>query len=117
MEGALLTSLDVGTAGADLTALVVRLLAEVDQLRAEVSGLRRENLEWRQQAGYWRSRHADALRRIAAQEQENEQLRGEIRKLQAERFGRRSEKQSGSNRSHELDDPGDTKPKRRRGRQ
>ena len=61
---------------------------------AEVAGLRRENLELRQQAGYWRSRHADAVRRMAALEQENEQLRGEIRKLQAERFGRRSEKQS-----------------------
>ena len=64
-------------ANADLAALVTRLLAEVDQLRAEVTGLRRENLELRQQAGYWQSRHADAVRRIAALEQENEQLRGE----------------------------------------
>ena len=95
----------------------MRLLAEVDQLRAEVAGLRRENLELRQQAGYWQSRHADAVRRIAALEQENEQLRGENRKLQAERFGRRSEKQSGSDRSNELDDPTDAKPKRQRGRQ
>jgi transposase len=117
MDGALLTPLDVEPAGTDVTALVVRLLAEVDQLRAEVSAVRRENLELRQQAGYWRSRHADALRRIATLEQENEQLRGEIRQLQAERFGRRCEKQSGSNRSHELDDPADTEPKRRRGRQ
>jgi transposase len=89
----------------------------VDQLRGEVAGLRRENLHWRQQAGYWKSRHADAVRRIAALEQENEQLRGEIRKLQAERFGRRSEKQSGSDRSNELEDPADAKPKRPRGRQ
>ena len=90
-----------------MTALVTRLLAEVDQLCAEVGGLRHENLELRQQAGYWRSRHADAVRRIAALEQENEQLRGEVRKLQAERFGRRSEKQSGSDRSNELEDPAD----------
>jgi transposase len=117
MDGVLLTPLEVGPSGADLTALVARLLAEVDQLRAEVSGLRRENLELRQQAGYWRSRHTDAVRRIAALEQENEQFRGEIRKLQAERFGRRSEKQSGSDRSNELEDLADTKPKRRRGRQ
>jgi transposase len=117
MDGVLLTPLEAGPAGADLPALVTRLLAEVDQLRAEVAGLRRENLELRQQAGYWQSRHADAVRRIAALEQENEQLRGENRKLQAERFGRRSEKQSGSDCSNELEDPADTKPKRPRGRQ
>src|SRR5258708_6963677 len=117
MVGVLLTRLEAGPADADLAALVTRLLAEVDQLRAEVAGLRRENFELRQQAGYWRSRHADAVRRIAALEQENEQLRGEIRKLQAKRFGRRSEKQSCSDRSNELADPADAKPKRPRGRQ
>jgi transposase len=82
-----------------------------------VAQLRRENLELRQQAGYWRSRHADAVQRVAALEQEHEQLRGEIRKLQAERFGRRSEKQSSSDRSNELDDPTNANPKRSRGRQ
>jgi transposase len=117
MDGVLLTPLEAVPAGADLAVLVTRLLAEVDQLRAEVTQLRRENLELRQQAGYWQSRHADALRRIAALEQENEQLRGENRKLQAERFGRRSEKQSVRDRSHELEDPADAKPKRPRGRQ
>jgi transposase len=117
MDGVLLTPLEAGPADAGLAALVTRLVAEVDQLRAEVAGLRRENLELRQQAGYWQSRHADAVRRIAALEQENEQLRGEIRKLQAERFGRRSEKQSGSDRSNELEDPADPTPKRPRGRQ
>src|SRR5271154_1844234 len=117
MDGVLLTSGDAGVAGADLTALVARLLAEVDQLRAEVATLRSENWELRRQAGYWQSRHADAVRRIAALEQDNELLRGENRKLQAERFGRRSEKQSSSDRSNELEDPSDAKPKRRRGRQ
>src|SRR5437762_2609990 len=117
MDGVLLTPLEVVPAATDLAPLVARLLAEVDQLRAEVAGLRRENLELRQQAGYWQSRHADAVRRLAALEQENEQLRGEVRKLQAERFGRHSEKQSGSDRSNELEDPADAKPKRRRGRQ
>jgi len=117
MDGVLLTALESVPADANLARLVTRLLAEVDQLRAEVAGLRRENLELRQQAGYWRSRHADAARRIAALEQENEQFRGEIRKLQAERFGRRSEKQSASDRSNELEDPADAKPKRQRGRQ
>src|SRR5207249_11198422 len=110
----LLTPLEARPAGVDLTALVTRVLAEVDQLRAEVAVLRRENLELRQQAGYWQSRHADAVRRIAALEQENEQLRGEVRKLQAERFERRSEKQSCSDRSNELSAPRDAKPKRPR---
>jgi transposase len=117
MDGVLFTPVEAVPTYADLAALVTRVLAEVDQLRAEVTDLRRENLELRQQAGYWRSRHADAVRRIAALEQENEQLRGEIRKLQAERFGRRSEKQSGRDRSNELEDPADATPKRPRGRQ
>src|SRR5436190_95250 len=117
MDDMLLESMEAVPADADLAPLVTRLLAEVDQLRAEVAGLRRGNLELRQRAGYWQSRHADSVRRIAALEQENEQLRGEIRKLQAERFGRRSEKQSGSDRDNELEDPADVTPKRPRGRQ
>jgi transposase len=117
MDGVLLTPLESGPDDTDLAALVTRLLAEVDQLRAEVARLRRENREWRQQAGYWQSRHADAVGRIAALEQENDQLRGEVRKLQAECFGRRSEKQSGSDRSNELEDRADAQPKRPRGRQ
>jgi transposase len=117
MDVALLTPVEAILASADLAPLVMRLLAEVDQLRAEVAKLRRDNLELRQQAGYWRSRHTDAVQRIAALEQENDQLRGDIRKLQAEQFGRRSEKQSGSDRSNKLEDPDDDKPKRKRGRQ
>ena len=117
MDGTLLTTLATVPADTDLAVVVVRLLAEVDQLRAEVAGLRRENLELRQQAGYWRSRHADAVRRSAALEQENEHLRAEIRKLQAERFGRRSEKQSNRDRSNDLEDPANSQAKRRRGRQ
>ena len=117
MDGMLLKTGGSDSANANLAALVTRLLAEVDQLRAEVAGLRRENLELRQQAGYWQSRHADAVQRIAALEQENELLRGENRKLQAECFGRRSEKHSGSDRSNDLEDPADRKAKRKRGRQ
>lgn len=117
MDGVLLPPVESGSANADLAALVVRLLAEVDQLRAEVAGLRRENLELRQQAGYWRSQHAAAVRRIKALEQENEWLRGENQKLRAELFGRRSEKHSGSDRSNDLDDPTEAKPQRPRGRQ
>lgn len=97
--------------------LLAQLRQEVAELRAEVARLRRENLELRQQAGYWQSRHADAVRRIAALEQENEHLRGENRQLQAQRFGRKSEKQSRSDRSHQLDDPGEAKSPQPRGQQ
>src|SRR5216683_1060643 len=117
MDGVWLTPLEVVPAAADLAPLVARLLAEVDQLRAEVASLRRENLELRQQAGYWQSRHADAVRRIAALEQENEQLRGQNRKLQAQAFGRKSEKQSRRDRSNQLDDPSEAKSSQPRGHQ
>lgn len=117
MGTAIFTPWEANPAEADSAPLGVRLLLELDRLRAEASTLRRENLELRQQAGYWRSRHADAVSRIAAMDQENELLRGEVRKLRAERFGRRSEKQSGTDRSNELDDPANPKPRRSRGRQ
>src|SRR5262245_48968557 len=67
------------------------LRRDVAELRDEVRRLRRENLEQRQQVGYWRSRHRDALLRIAELEQRVEQLEGEKRQLQADLFGRRSE--------------------------
>jgi transposase len=117
MDGVLLTPLEAKPADAALAALVTRLLAEVDQLRAEVAGLRRDNLELRQQAGYWKGMHAQACRHIGALQKEVEHLQGKYRQLQAQAFGRQSEKQSRSDRSHELEDPADAKPKRRRGRQ
>jgi transposase len=117
MDSALLTPVEVLPAPADLAPLLVRLLGEMDQLRAEMAELRRENLELRQQAGYWKSRPTDAVQRLTAAQQQIERLRGAIRKLQAERFGRRCEKQSSSDRSNELDDPANATPKRPRGRQ
>src|ERR1700751_3350489 len=117
MEGLLLEPVSETLALTSALPLLAQLRQEMAALRVEVASLRRENLELRQQAGYWHSRHADAVRRLAVLEQENEQLRGEVRKLQAERFGRRSEKQSGSDRSNELEDPADAKSKRPRGRQ
>ena len=89
------------------------------ELRAEVEPLRRENLEFRQQVGYWQSRHRDALLRIAALEQEVEQLEGQKRQLQADLFGRRSETKPLKDRSNHLDDPQDDShhPKRKRGQQ
>ena len=92
---------------------------EVLKLRTEVQCLQRENLELRQQVGYWQSRHRDSLKRIAALEQEIEQLKGEKRQLQADLFGRRSETKPLNDRSNHLDDPQDDsqQPKRKRGQQ
>src|SRR5271170_5845540 len=89
------------------------------ELCARIQRLERENLEFRQQVGYWKSRHRDALLRIAALEQENEQLEGEKRQLQADLFGRRSETKPLRDRSNHLDDSqADSQhPKRKRGQQ
>ena len=88
-----------------------------DNLAAEIYA--NLDLELRQQVGYWKSRHRDALKRIAALEQEIEQLEGEKRQLQADLFGRRSETKPLNDRSNHLDDPQDDsqQPKRKRGQQ
>src|SRR5437868_7103211 len=80
--------------------LLDRLWSELTQLRAEVDTLRRDNLEMRQQAGYWKGMHARALERLTAVEQENEHLRGEVARLNAQLFGQKSEKQSRKDRSN-----------------
>lgn len=99
--------------------LVEDLRRDVAALRDRVHHLERENLELRQQAGYWKSRHRDAMRRIGELEQQVEQLRGEKRQLQADLFGRRSEATPLNDRSNHLDDPRDDTqgPKRKRGQQ
>ncbi len=97
--------------------LMAQLRQEVTELRAEVAGLRRENLELRQQAGYWKGMHAQACRRIAELETAVEHLHGENRKLQTQAFGRKSEKQSCSDRSNQLEDPNEPRPQRPRGQQ
>jgi hypothetical protein len=71
--------------------LLEDLRHDVAALRNRVDQLERENLGLRQQAGYWQSRHRDALGRIGQLEQQVEHLQGEKRQLQAELFGRRSE--------------------------
>ena len=91
----------------ELVALVEDLRRQVSALHAKVERWERENLEFRQQAGYWKSRHRDALDRVAALEQKVEHLEGEKRQLQADLFGRRSEAQPGNDRSNDLDDPQD----------
>jgi transposase len=103
----------------ELIALVATLRQEVADLRAEVERLNRENLEFRQQAGYWKSRHRDALRRITELEQKVEQLEGEKRQLKADLFGKSTETTTRSDRSNHWDDPQDDsqEPQRKRGQQ
>jgi transposase len=84
-------------------SLLDQLRSELLQVRAEVAALRRDNLELRQQAGYWKGMHARALERRTALEQDNEHLRGEVARLNAQLFGQKSEKQSRKDRSNQLD--------------
>src|SRR3954454_19647411 len=119
MDGQLVQVCGPSDFASELIVLVKDLRQEVVELRAEVQTLQRENLELRQQAGYWKSRHRDALGRITALEQNVEHLDGEKRQLQADLFGRRSETQSRHDRSNDLNDPQDDSqgPPRKRGQQ
>jgi transposase len=99
--------------------LLDQLRADLTQLRAEVETLRRDNLELRQQASYWKSMHARSLQRLTVLVQDNDHLRGEVARLQAQLFGQKSEKQAARDRSNDLvglDDEvaaGDPKPVKR----
>jgi transposase len=119
MDGQLVQVFCPSDSLSESAALVVIPRQEWVELCAEVRRLGRENLEFRQQVGYWKSRHRDALLRIAALEQKNDQLEGEKRQLQADLFGRRSETKPLRDRSNHLGDPQDDSqhPKRKRGQQ
>ena len=108
-----------------LAEQVRSLFATVECLRHEVAELRVENADLRQQVrelrcdvAYWKSRHADAVQRNVKLQTELDQAKAEIRQLKAERFGKRSEKQSSTDRSNQLSDPqSPVLPKKRRGQQ
>jgi transposase len=119
MNGQLVHVRRAGNSSLDLIALVATLRQEVADLRAEVERLQRENLEFRQQAGYWKSRHRDAVQRTTELERKVEQLEGEKRQLTADLFGKRTEITTRRDRSNHLDDPRDESPKppRKRGQQ
>ena len=64
--------------------------------------------DFRREVGYWKSRHADAVKRIEKLLAELDQSRGETRALQDKLFGRKSEKSARSDRSNDLSDPEET---------
>ena len=75
------------------------------RVERELGALRREVSELRCEVGYWKSRHADAVKRIEGLKEELQQAQGQVRVLQAKLFGRKSEKSGVSDRSNELLDP------------
>src|SRR5689334_6653718 len=95
MDGTLVDALP-GTELFSLADLVRQMRREMIELRQEVDHLRREILELRHQAGYWKGMHAKAVRRIQELQAENDQLRGAVRELRTQLFGRKSAKGSRS---------------------
>lgn len=94
----------------DLAELVQSLRKEVGQLRREVATLRAE-------VGYWKSRHADAVKRNERLQAELQQARGEIRQLKARLFGRKAERHlAGQDLAKLVEDEGRS-PARKRGGQ
>jgi len=77
----------------------------LQRVERELGALRREVSELRCEVGYWRSRHADAVKRNQQLAEELRQAKGEIRTLRDERFGRKSEKATSTDRSNDLFDP------------
>jgi transposase len=77
----------------------------LQRLERELGELRREVSELRCAVGYWKSRHADALKRNERLTEELHQAQGQIRSLQDKLFGRKSEKSARSDRSNDLFDP------------
>jgi transposase len=76
----------------------------LQRLERELGELRREVSELRCDVGYWKSRHADALKRNEQLTEELHQAQGQIRSLQDKLFGRKSEKSARSDRSNDLFD-------------
>src|SRR4030042_1403516 len=64
----------------------------LQRLERKLAELRREVSELRCDVGYWKSRHADAVKRNERLTEELHQAQGQIRSLQGKLFGRKSEK-------------------------
>jgi len=97
-----------------LTVLVNDLRGEVQQLRAENAQLRQQVCELKCDVGYWKSCHAGTVARHLKGQRELEVANSEIRQLKAERFGKKSEKNSSTDRSNELDDPANSPPSKKK---
>jgi transposase len=67
--------------------------------------LEKLSAEFRCEVGYWKSRHADAVKRIEQLKEELDESRGQTRALQDKLFGRKSEKSAHCDRSNDLFDP------------
>lgn len=100
---------------------VFSLRAEVGALRNEVRQLREEVEFWKAEshkhfcdAQYWRAMHQQALERIAKRDQEIDRLKGEVRGLRQQLFGRKTEKGKAEPTPQGL---GETSSGRRRGQQ
>lgn len=90
----------------------------LQRLERELGELRREVRELRCEVGYWKSRHADAVKCNEQLAEELHQAKGEIRTLRDQQFGRTSEKASQTDRSNDLFDPLESPlPSRKRGAQ
>lgn len=98
--------------GAELSALVDKLLEEVGQLRREVG-------ELRQEAGYWKGMFAQAKQKNEKLQKQIDELRAENRQLKDKLYGTKSEKKSSQDRSNQLEDLSQPHfgPKRSRGHQ
>ena len=94
----------------DLGVLIASLEEEVRQLRREVTTLRAE-------AGYWKSRHADALRRNEQLQSQLDEARAEVRQLQHRLFGRKAERRLAGQDIAALVDEDLQEPARTRGGQ
>jgi transposase len=80
-------------------SLVLSLRADVESLRNEVRQLRDEVEFWKAEshkhfcdAQYWKAIHQQALERLAQRDQEIDRLKGEVRGLRQQLFGRKTEK-------------------------
>jgi transposase len=90
----------------------------LQRLEQELRELRREVAELRCDVGYWKSRHADTVKRNEQLAEELRQSQGQVRSLQDKLFGRKSEKPSRADRSNDLFDPFEPLvPSRKRGAQ
>lgn len=107
-DAAVLDWMPAGIAAAQ-ESLVGRLLAEVQALRQElaevrqeVSELRVENRNLRQQLGYYKSLYERTVARLTEKDAQIKQLKGRVRQLESERFGRQSERNRPRHHSHSL---------------